>query len=126
MNNLDEPTALLRRIHWWLVGGMLVGLVLLFCFVYRRNAASYQALYRTTFAGKIRSIASSNHGLSVSVAMDTGQPYNFFPSRQQGGASGFLAQATVGNSLQKKPFSDTVLLLAHGQTVRFRFDKVLY
>ena len=126
MNTLDEPAALLRRFHWWLVGCMLVGFVLLFCFFYRRNNASYQALYRTSFAGKIRSIASSNHGLSVSVAMDTGQHYHFFPSRQQGGASGFLAQATVGDSLQKKPFSDTVLLLAHGQTVRYRFDKALY
>ena len=111
---------------WWIFCGMLLLGLAAFGYTRHVNEAAFDSLYRAELSGKIRSLGRQNHGFSVAVGLENGGQYRFFPTKQQGGAAGFVAKATVGDSLQKPHDSDTLVLITQGQKVRYAFKKVLY
>ena len=125
MNNLQVIRTFLQK-TWWIFAFMLLLGLAAFYYVYHANEAAYESLYRAEFAGKIHSLDRQNHGFSVAVELDHHLRYRFFPTEQQGGAAGFLAVAAIGDSLQKKNDSDTLMLITQGRKARYAFKKVLY
>ena len=124
MNNVARVGAFLQK-SWWVFASVLVLWLAAYSYARQANEAAFNALFRAELAGKIRTLARQNHGFSVAVELDDHRRYRFFPAKQQGGAAGFLATAAIGDSLRKKPASDTLVLLKSGRRVRYAFEKVL-
>ena len=125
MNNLPAMRAFLLKTWWVFAFALLLWLAGSY-YAYHANEAAYNSLYRAALAGKIRSLAHQNHGFSVAVELDNDRRYRFFPVEQDGGAAGFLARAAVGDSVQKRNNSDTLVLVTPTQKTRYAFKKVLY
>jgi hypothetical protein len=124
MSNITVIRAFLRKTSWVFAPVLLLWLAA-DAYVRHANAAAFDALFHAELAGKVRSLARQNHGFSVAVELDNHPRYRFFPAKQQGGAAGFLATAAIGDSLQKQPESDTLVLIKQGGKVRYAFKKVL-
>ena len=90
------------------------------------NQDAYETLFRTAVAGKIHAVEITNKGFAVRVTLTDSHRYRFFPAKQAGGASGFMATAAVGDSLRKPPLSNTLVLVKKNRVVRYTFKKVLY
>jgi hypothetical protein len=111
---------------WWIFGG---GLTLWLCIafgVYQANKTDFEEFNRTDIAGEITSLKTQNHGFAIAFELNDTYHYHFFPTKQQGGATGFMTTAAIGDSIQKKPWSDTLLLLKRGRILRYKIDHVLY
>lgn len=109
---------------WFYLPVQLLGLFLLYNGLHA-NKADFAALYRAKAASKIASLESGDHSLSVTVELgdEAAQRYRFFPVGQQGGVRGFLATAAIGDSLWKRPFSDTLFLVQQHRVLPYSFSQ---
>lgn len=97
--------------------------------VYRYNKADFDAFNRARIGGTLLALKTQNHGVAVVFTLSTNRHYRFFPSKEQGGSARFMALAALGDSIRKKPWSDTLLLIKKGpprQLIRYKCDQVLY
>ena len=114
------------RKYWWVLsGGLLLWLGGSY-YAIRGNQAAFETLFRTPVAGKIQALETTNKGFGVRVTLLDFHRYRFFPAKHEGGAIGFMAMAAVGDSLRKRPFSDTLVLVKKNRVMRYTFEKVLY
>jgi hypothetical protein len=113
---------------WWVFASVFALWIAVSYFVNQSNKTHFQEFYVSTVAGKIIHLERQNHGLSIAFILDNNKRYTFYPTRKDGdetsGASGFIAAAALGDSIQKKSMSDTLLLIKKGNVLQFPFDKI--
>ena len=97
----------------------------IFYFFYQSKKAAYETLFRMPMAGKIQALQQQNKGAAIVVTVHNSR-YWFVPTDYQGGARGFIALAAVGDSIRKRAFSDTLVLVKPNRVVHYAFKKAFY
>ncbi|MET4075634.1 hypothetical protein [Hymenobacter sp. UYCo722] len=114
------------RKYWWGLGFVLLLWLGGYYYAIKSNQDAFETLFRTPVVGKIQALETTNKGFAVRVTLTDFHRYRFFPAKQEGGASGFMAMAVVGDSLRKRSLSDTLVLVKKNRVMRYTFKKVLY
>ncbi|TPG58019.1 hypothetical protein [Hymenobacter nivis] len=119
--NLSSVLRTYRQKWWLYLPFQLLGIFMLY-WGFTAPKKDFEALYRAKAAGIITSLDSGDHNSSITVELDDNdaQRYRFFPVGEQG-ARVFLANASLGDSLRKRAFSDTLFLGQQDRVVPYRF-----